>query len=466
MSYIGLEQYPYPACGLDPIARPFGCCYSSLNLDGTFGLQGVSINQITDTLTEEFSPPVFANQHSYCVLESNGTLFNFTKLYILESACYNGILCMPNYINVFDGNSCNGTFEQFDLSQSLYFNSTKYGALSGKVKLITDGTATFGWTSYIPNQILVPDHKSALQILALIGYIASILGSLLAVFIYGQKLKLHKSIHNYLAFYSQLIWTVEHFQAMFYDYYSFPSDYSVDVYLSVFCYANSASLLSVLISLDLILKLLKLPKKYIYISFGFATAVHLLMAGWEYLTFLIIVNPDLFNNLTFALGVYPTFWNLIMFIVDLGPPLLIMYFIFKEKSERKRAMFNLKMEAFVLVLVHLLNTIIYGILGYSANKSEYFANDRNILALSGIETFQFMLNGTIILRFHFYMKKLISGQHSNLSVSTSDGKSSSMKNADLKSVTAILSQHAMDDPSDRPKSAAVARSTRNISKIG
>ncbi|KAJ3318450.1 hypothetical protein HDV06_000480 [Boothiomyces sp. JEL0866] len=437
-------QYSYPACGLDPIARPFGCCYSSLTTKSTFGFQGISINQIYDSYTEDNSPPVAANQHTYCVLESNSTFLNFTKLYILESVCYNGILCVPSNVTIFDSNICDGSYEQFDISASGYFNSTKFGELFGSIKEISDGTGIFKWTSYIPNQILVPDHKSALQVLALLGYILSIVGSLAAVYIYMIKLKRHKSIHNYLAFSSQLIWTAEHMQVMFYDYYTFPSDYSVDIYLSVFCFTNSASLLSVLISLDLMLKLLKFNKKYIYISFGLAALIHLLMVGWQYLSFLIIVNPDLYNTLTFDLGVFPTFWNLIMFVIDLGPPLLIMYFIFEEKSERKRALFALKMEALSLVVVHLVNTIIYGVLGYISTSSEFFQNDRNILALGGIETFQFMLNGIIILRFHFYMKKLISGQHSASSRSNLEDSLSFKRERSTETLRHRLSRISLD----------------------
>ncbi|KAJ3269964.1 hypothetical protein HDV01_000770 [Terramyces sp. JEL0728] len=455
------EQYPYPACGLDPLARESGCCYSSIALDDTFGFQGVSINQITDTLGEDMSPPISANQHNYCVVQSDGISTNFTKLYLLEGVCYTGMLCTLPAFSIFDNDTCNGTFEQFDLSQSLVFNSTRYGWLNGSTTTILQGTASTGWTSYIPNQILVPDHKSALQILALIGYLLSIVGSVAATLIYALKLRKHKSIHNYLAFYSQLIWTLDHLQTMFYDYFVFPSDYAVDVYLAVFCYTNSASLLSVLISLDLILKLLKFGKRCIYLSFAIATTVHLSMVGWQYFTFLIIVEPDTFNTLTFDLGVFPIFWNLIMFVIDLGPPLVIMYFIFREKSERKRALFALKMEAVALVIVHLINTFVYGMLGYTSNKSEIFENDRNILALGGIETFQFMLNGIIILRFHFYMKKLISGQHSSASASHVDPKLSvSIKGPERK----ILSQQMPHEPaSEKARIKSNNKSTRNAS---
>ncbi|KAJ3269962.1 hypothetical protein HDV01_000768 [Terramyces sp. JEL0728] len=205
------------------------------------------------------------------------------------------------------------------------------------------------------------------------------------------------------------MWAIEHSQTMFLDYYVFPSQDSVEIYSAIFCFSNVASLLSVSISIDLITKLFYCRDSVRRWAFISATVVHLAFVGWTYLEFMSITNADVFNYLTFKLGVLPTFWNIVMFIIDLGPPLIVMQKVMVSSAHSRKKFEPWQIEVFVLVVIHLINTIIYGILGYLATRTEYFANDRNIQALWGINRFQFMVNCLIVLRFNHYIHMLLTG---------------------------------------------------------
>ncbi|KAJ3252500.1 hypothetical protein HK103_001438 [Boothiomyces macroporosus] len=403
-------QFSYPACGMDPVARPVGCCYSSLKRDETFGLQGMAIHLLDNSLTENLSPPASANGNTYCLISSNGTLHYTYSMYVLQSGqCNYGYMCDQTSVSIYDNSSCTGIPLQLSVqnNQILWYNTTNYGEVSVEFRVISGCDITFGWEGLIPGNLLVPDHRYTLDKLALIGYVFAILGSIVALVIYYKKILVRRSLHNVLGFSSQIAWIVEHVQTLYLDYVLFPTQYSVLVYQAVFSYTSIASLLTVLIAIDLITKLFYSSPKIRKIAFCLTVFVHLALVGWTYLAFLAITNPDLFNIMTFTLGMLPVSWHIIMLIVDLFPPFIVLYKITVNSSHLERKLERWHIEVMLLVMVHLLNTIVYGILGYLGSETEFFQNDRSLQSLWGIARFQFMLNYIIVLRFNVYLKMLL-----------------------------------------------------------
>ncbi|KAJ3318453.1 hypothetical protein HDV06_000483 [Boothiomyces sp. JEL0866] len=408
------SEFAYPTCGIDPLERPQGCCYSSLSKADTYGYQSLSANFVDNSKPLLSNAPLSANTNTYCSIISNGSYYNSVSAYILQNdKCINRAICSSNSLTIYEYSNCTGNAESFNIQPNIILSIVSdIGDFSISQIIISEGGVVYGWESFVPNRLLYPIHTSLYEKLALVGFILAILGSVIALSIYSVKLYHRKTLHNYLGLWSQLIWAIEHSQTMFLDYYIFPSQDAVDIYSSIFCFSNVASLLSVSISIDLITKLFYCTKPVRRLAFISAVIVHLAFVGWSYLEFLTISNPDLFNYLTFKLGVLPTFWNIVMFIIDLGPPLIVMQKVIVSSAHSRQKIENWQIEVFVLVVIHLINTIIYGILGYLAGKTEYFANDRNIQALWGINRFQFMVNCLIVLRFNYYLHMLLNGHPS------------------------------------------------------
>ncbi|KAJ3318451.1 hypothetical protein HDV06_000481 [Boothiomyces sp. JEL0866] len=404
------DQFSYPACGMDPVARLTGCCYSSLKKEETFGFQGISINLLTNSVTEQTSPPMSANGYTYCMLASNGTIMNTFSFYVLQSSeCAFGFLCNEDSLSIHEHSNCTGTVNKFQLGKlsGAIYNSTEYGEFVGSITTVSDGQNAYSWEGLIPGNLVIPNHAYTLDKMALIGYILAIGGSIIAMIIYGKKLSYRQSTHNILGFSSQITWLFEHSQTMFLDYYLFPSQYSVLVYQAIFAFTNLASLLTVLVAIDLITKLYFCSHFIRKLAFGCTIFVHLAMVGWTYLAFLEIVNPDVFNLLNFNLGMLPVSWNIVMFVVDLFPPFIVMYKVFLSSLHLERKLERWQIEVVFLVIVHLLNTVSYGVVGYLASETEVFKNDRNLQNLWGINRFQFMLNCIIVLRFNVYLKMIL-----------------------------------------------------------
>ncbi|KAJ3318452.1 hypothetical protein HDV06_000482 [Boothiomyces sp. JEL0866] len=423
-------QFSYPACGMDPVPRPIGCCYSSLRKDETFGLQGMSIHMLDNSVTELSSPPASANGNTYCLIKSNGTLYNTFSMYVLQSGqCVNGFMCNENAVSIYSTLNCSGNplDLQIQQNQTTWYNTTDFESLFVEFVEISGCDISFGWEGLIPGNLMVPDHRYTLDKLALIGYIFAILGSIVALVIYTKKLLVRRSIHNVLGFSSQIAWIIEHVQTMYLDYVLFPSQYSVLVYQAVFSYTSVASLLTVMIAVDLITKLYYSSTKLRRIAFIATIIIHLALVGWTYLAFLAIVNPDLFNLLTFNLGMLPVTWHILMLVIDLFPPFIVLYKIFVSSAHIERKLERWQIEVVLLVIVHLFNTIVYGILGYLGSETEIFQNDRSLQSLWGINRFQFMLNYIIVLRFNVYLKMLLTkSAHSSFGSNKQDKSSVSV----------------------------------------
>lgn len=439
------SEFAFPACGIDPLERTQGCCYSSLSKPDTFGYQSISANLVDPTNPALNAAPSSANSYTYCSINSD---YNNTTTYILQNGkCVNQAICDTNTLTFYNNANCTGSPQSFTLHTSVMSNVlTVSGQLAISQTVITQGTVSYAWESYVPNYLLYPIHVSLYEKLALVGFVLAILGSVTTLFIYSVKLYSRKTLHNYLGLWSQLMWAIEHSQAMFLDYYIFPSQHSVDIYSSIFCFSNVASLLSVSISIDLITKLFYCRNSYRRLAFIGAVVVHLAFVGWSYLEFIAISDSALFNYLTFKLGVLPAFWNIIMFIIDLGPPLIVMQKVIVSSAHLRQKIEPWQIEVFVLVVIHLINTIIYGILGYLAGKTEYFANDRNMQSLWGINRFQFMVNCLIVLRFNYYLQMLLNGQPASTTEKSDKSEKSSISNRTIERSNSKVSSIKVPPP--------------------
>ncbi|KAJ3269963.1 hypothetical protein HDV01_000769 [Terramyces sp. JEL0728] len=439
------DQFSYPACGMDPVPRPTGCCYTSLKTIETFDLQGMAVHLLDDTETELIAPPISANGFTYCLIESNGTFYNTYTMYVSQSGlCSHGFICDGDSLAVYDQDDCSGPAQTFqaDVNTAISYNTSAYGNITLQYYTVLDGQMTYSWDGMIPGNILVPDHRYTIDKLALIGYIFAIGGSIAALIIYAQKLYIRQSTHNILGFSSQVAWLIEHTQTIILDYLLFPTQYSVLVYQAIFSFSTLASLLTVLIAIDLITKLFYCSTRVRQIAFGLTVVVHLALVGWTYLAFLAILEPDVFNLLIFNLSLLPVVWYIIMFVIDLFPPIIVMWKVFESTAHLERKLERWQIEVFVLVLIHILNTISYGVVGYLSSETEVLKNDRNLQNMWGINRFQFMLNCVIVLRFNVYLKRLLTtAAHSSMGSNIIDKNSMMNISVKIKAKSAFLERN-------------------------
>ncbi|KAI8903574.1 hypothetical protein EDD86DRAFT_250287 [Gorgonomyces haynaldii] len=391
-----VQEYGMGTCGNYYEPESLHCCYASLDLDGSKGVQSGS-HYLQNVL-----PRMNAN---YCWIMSNN-FDGYQQLMILPNKCVDGkYKCTlgPSVLNVYDGNGCTQPLETHPLDASVHHS--RYGDFTWNVSYLT-GQNYYIWVSQTPSTVLVPNlsRLTPPEILAVPLYIGALLIGLWTCYVFISKYIKTKSSFMFSKMIQQIMWTVWLVAKFFYWTTVFSTTEGFAIYSQIMNAAfNIATLQTILGSAAFVNKYYKwknplLPK----INYGLLIFAHLVLTGENYFDNM----PNPMQNLLITWRSFAPFWILVLYVYDVIPvlvtlnPLLDMYkednrvnfgvMLSKLWENDKRLVMSLVLQV-PIVVVHVVVTIL--------KSTTVFGTDRTILAVESAFCFLLMLHGMLVVFF-------------------------------------------------------------------
>ncbi|KAJ3271729.1 hypothetical protein HDV01_006424 [Terramyces sp. JEL0728] len=380
------DNYLYPYCGCDYIPLHTGCCISSIDLSQSYGYH--SATYVVDN--DNISPSDYwkdSNGKYFCEYSAiNGGQLDWgylTRYLKPNGICYDGMVCIDSELQAYANTDCSGSFESFNLTRETeIFHSTIFGTnINAAFTTIEGGQSNTVWITYFPMAILVPEFQVPAEIIGICSYTLALALSLYAA--YRDLLRVLRnakgSLFLFVAQTMWIIWVVLNIMDWTYR------------YQSVFAYQFTEALLSALYSLStlfstittvsLILDYYTIKAAYQRkITFTILIFFHLALAGGGYMYFISYFDLTAWV-FTYWYYLFPV-WNLLFFLLNTIPPILILGKIGYLYGYVKDISSKLKIYTQLMPL-QFGNTVLYMILVSILQFTQLLGNDRNSIAWNG-----------------------------------------------------------------------------------
>jgi hypothetical protein len=394
---INAPPYPIGLCDNSQVALKGLCCYSLIeNSDDWSVAQGVLSAQITeiDNLNDLASAvPKTSSSATYCKLEKDAR-FPYLVTYLLaDGSCFDNYLsCDKNgQIHVYPSAGCKGEAISFILTRSpAIFNST-YGAFTGSLGSLSGGSNAIEWVAYRSATYLIPNHKAALEIIALLFYIVSIVCSVLAFLFWALRYRKSKGVQTLLMLCSQF-WT------LFYIVSRMAYSYSVLISDFEFYFTGGlndwtfgiATLLTTISNCYFVNSVFKPKKIFGWITYFSIVCLHIgLMIGIYVRKFTAFYGPKATHRVFRALAANDIYWIGIYFVYSILPLMFVVWRLTAihnhEIIGRLKAIHRIDPSYYGTVLGQVLCFAMYFIIRSIQVYSNGFGTNRNYLAAESLK---------------------------------------------------------------------------------
>ncbi|KAJ3260964.1 hypothetical protein HK103_006919 [Boothiomyces macroporosus] len=429
-----LDDFTIGVCGSDPFDRNIGCCISSL--DTALTVYNSFTFSYMDADSQAYVPKL-ATGHKYCLLTSldtvalNGSMY----MYYLQDACVNGVICNDKGVNVYSDSNC------VNLA-NFYTGSNISNSIIGNVSIsytVLTGDQEFIWTTFTPSYLLLPDNRSLLDILALLGFIIATLGFAITTVYYSYGYYRKPNDEDLYSTICQILWLIKTDMWFAYNYTLFTNSYVYYVFCSVLALIP-ASLGSSLISTTILLNLLQIRVElYRYAMYIMIICLNLGLNSYYY-TFQIIAiyNQDLYSYMYATAFQFQTYWELFTVVYDNITPVLILIKILNAMSHKNRKMSAKDWAILPVITLQISNAAFAVFLGYVQDYTEWLGNERHMMDMNGFFMFVYFIHSHNILVM-FHMLKKITKKNLAMKGHEDGGKNEKNDSARKKSVFATSS---------------------------
>ncbi|KAJ3322505.1 hypothetical protein HDV06_003049 [Boothiomyces sp. JEL0866] len=398
------DNYLYPYCGCDYIPLHTGCCISSIDLAQSDGIKS-AMYVVDDNAIPVADYWSEANENYFCKYTADdaseldwGYLVRYVKP---DGSCFDGIICRENSLEIYANKNCSGLSESFSLSSnpqvfaSVIFNKP----INALYVNFIGGQSITKWTTYFPMAILVPKFQVPMEIVGLVSYILAV-----GIAIYASMIELQRLMRNakgsLFLFIAQIMWLVWVSLNIM--------DWTIE-YPTVLAYEVTEAILSALYSISTLLATLTtfslIMDYYEYrhrqrsIRFAILISIHIVLAGAGYLYFISYFDLTAWM-FTYWYYLFPG-WNLVFFLLNTIPPILILAqighlygYVNKINSNLQIYMTLMTKSPAMAVLMpfQILNTVAYMVLISVLQFTELLQNDRNFIACNGLVSLSLIIH--------------------------------------------------------------------------
>ncbi|KAJ3258572.1 hypothetical protein HK103_003532 [Boothiomyces macroporosus] len=407
-------ENPIPICSMDQIPTDYGCCISSLDKSITFGYGSTNYHYVTNSLNLTISPPVSANNNYYClIIPNNSSLYPYEAIYIKEKECFQNFECTMQGLNYYSTSNCQGNYSAFDSSLSIY------SSLNYSIVLITSGTVKLKWVAQVPAGLFVPGFVVPMEILSLICQII-VLGGYLGLTVYfSLKYYRNKRIKDFGFAFTYLSWLISNIFTAAYAYILIQNDNTLLVLNFVASFEVLPTLFTAMISGSIILQIFKQSHLLLarVLMYGGLVLLFIGLYGPIIVSYgLGITSADLFNFFYPTAPMLDMGWTIFIFVFDMAPAIILLVMICKQYIEDYSKMsLEITFQQLLLhkywritmnFIVQLAIMVLYFVIGYIRNQTDWLGGDRNFYAIHGISGLLYLIQNTMVLALYKELRSM------------------------------------------------------------
>jgi hypothetical protein len=388
------DEYSMGICGNLVAPKSKGCCYSSLDLELSLGLQSGSFHLVEGRTNS--NAPLSANDQFYCSLGSvSGSSLGYESLWIQPSDT-----CVENYyvcskdgtLQVYPEESCKGRQERFTLTNQLQQINSSRGRLNAQFSTISGATVQYSWTAFTPSAFLVPRFQIIGDYLGTAMFSLAVLGACGTVLYFVHKLREKQTRYMLFFLISQIIWFIWVIAKMAYYFIVFDTNEQFMLYSQIMNVVfNFATISTVFNSAAFLVKFQHVKSKsYILVFYSCLFLLHLVMSGALYLDYLRFSGPIIdfiktWNKFAIA-------WIVFMFVFNLLPSLFVTSALLQFQDQDSSIFTRfVNLHRADSRFSRLAMSQIIVIIGYAScailKNTEALRNDRNWLGMDGFLAF-------------------------------------------------------------------------------
>ena len=359
-------EYQVGTCGNYPLELSKGCCYSSLDLSDSKGIQSGSHELFLGTA----SAPRSANGHSYCHTKLNTTVY----YQLADGNCYGDLMCTPDGLQ-----SCD--------------SSTN---LTTTAQIFEGGTTEYIWTALTPSSKLVPTFKAAADYIGVAGFILAVLGALSVEWFFINKYISKRTKYMKYFLISQTLWLL--WVLLKFGYYVHPWPYQSVVAFAwcsevVNIVFNLATLTTICNSNMFILQFTRRQSRSWQIAtYGTIFFLHIMFSGALYFDYCRLVGS--YQALIKTWNKLTIFWIVLLLSYDMFPSILVTTELLSALDNRQRTLLH-RLKALhserkvfsMLALCQILNTIVFAVIDITKQNTTFLGGDRFFLMIDGVLAF-------------------------------------------------------------------------------
>jgi hypothetical protein len=405
-------------CGNAPLDVN-GCCISIIENSSMekdcYPYKGGFLGTVDDYADVSTLLPYKTSSERYCQMFSidNSTFGGYDFLYLLGNGkCNEGyyICNADGTLELYEEINCTGDYIAVQLTDQMQEHNSTYlnvnaTLFAAKWDTLESGSGVVEWTTFQPATDFIPNHKWAMEVIALILYIIAVASTIISVIYWIYKYH-HRSISNNFMFilvpFLDLIYEI---LRIYYAYTIF------DNYVTFYSFKMSknfafgiSTLASVCNSSIFIGKILHLEKRQLIGVLIFVVLVHVWLVGGLYaddiasLHYFYMERDNYLDNFdinvfewTKSWSLYFSWWVIFMFIWNLVPIILIVQKLtqkiigsisFKLNALQQADKWFIPLSGCQLFLISL-----YLVCGFLQTQTLSLRNDRNYLAIDGFQLF-------------------------------------------------------------------------------
>ncbi|KAI8898249.1 hypothetical protein BC833DRAFT_620506 [Globomyces pollinis-pini] len=377
------------------------CCSVAIDLNRAKGFtSSATVKVPVGSPVLEYAPKT-ANGATYCSVISDNS--NLTSVFGFEQAYYNGngkcigpenVICQSNGIlQLYPLKDCKGEPVSIPLSANSNVPITTLAAIGSTIQ-IQEAKTTFSWFMNADlTNLYMPTGKYAFESIFFIFYLLGLLLILYSLYQRVKKFFGNKSFYTTGMVLTQLMWLAH----LLIKFLTNLTGYSRLADFFSFLFFELASLSTVLISLKFMCNMYRYSVAVQVCMYGFTIILHGVTNWNHYLRFTYIPYS---SDVNAYLRIANPFWIYLMFVVDLLPPLCVIYRLGRNLPSLP-VMLQTVWRADVyfcgLLFLAILNFGIYLFQIWIRNSSELLGDDRVWVCVLSVESFTFALHSFIVV---------------------------------------------------------------------
>ncbi|KAI8900165.1 hypothetical protein BC833DRAFT_582861 [Globomyces pollinis-pini] len=317
----------------------------------------------------------------------------YQSVYVLQGQCFHGILCDIDSFSLYDFENCTELIETYSISEILQTYDTSIGIIDGIRLLVEKGTRRFVWTTYIPDQLLLPSKSNFLSVVHITMICIGLVGFTTSCVFFGLRYHHRRLRIDLLLFITQIIYFVLLGTDLVYKF-TIVTDGLVLLLMEAILglLSNTGHLMGTLTTWKVLYEtFVKEDHRRLYIPIGYTIiiTVHYSLTGsdlgWGFLYF---DQEDRIYLILAAWSKLNVYWIILMYVWNLCPIILLFRSLLEKKSDKglspsKRLWKYLQKDILFLsaILLYILNGMCFFAMSIIYNYySKIWGNDRSMWA--------------------------------------------------------------------------------------
>lgn len=396
--YTNFEPlYPETRCGWAMVPFAGDCCYSSLDSSSTAGYLSGFVNPDSDF-------PASANGNYYCHVELDASIapsMGYNELYILnDGSCAAGKFKCSNdgLVSVYLQDDCQGdltVLQSPSTSETFEFGTVKLTYL-----LISTGNRTAGWTTSLPEYMMVPLnivwYEILLTIMVTLATIMDVVSVIFAALDYAKN----RRSRILILLITQFLWLATTIMYIIYTYGIFP-DYEVLNIYSAFYYpiSNLAKLFSCIYTTEFFFSVNPLPTFTVVATYTILGVAHIVLLGTQYVYYWSLTYE--WDGVLVYSEQGKVIWMFGMFLWNLATIVMIAWKATAKHSSTFKShlyvIYSLDRVVAYLLLLQVFIIVLNVAINFVVRFTAILGSDRTMIACEGIVYFCLPLHSILNL---------------------------------------------------------------------